>query len=76
MYTNWQMCTNVHKLEMLNGELGAALGAATLEDEAPLVGGHPSAEAVDADAFVFFGLEGSFHMLCVNSNFEFRISTD
>ena len=61
---------------MLNGELGAALGATTLKDEATLVGGHPGAEAVYADAFVFFGLEGSFHMIWVNSNFEFRISND
>jgi len=45
---------------LLDRQFFATFGATTLENEATFVGSHASAEAVDTDAFGFFGLEGSF----------------
>lgn len=42
-----------------NCEASAPFGAATLEDGATCVGAHPGAEAVNANAFLFFWLVGA-----------------
>lgn len=48
-------------MKLLYRELGATLGAATLDDEATLVIGHADAEAVGIAALDFFGLISAFH---------------
>ena len=53
-------------IKLLYREFGAALGAATGDDEAPFVRSHALEKAMSIAAFDFFGLVGAFHNLVVS----------
>ncbi len=60
---NWARVGNLLALgimfSILHGQAGATTGAAALDHEATLVGGHADTEAVSVATLGFFGLVGS-----------------